>query len=55
MFKYMNYMALDQHRIYDDFFLDPTLQKHIFHYMKQIVEAKQFYALHPKQAIICGT
>lgn len=33
---------------------DQSLQKDIFNYLKQILRAKSFYALHPKQPIIYG-
>lgn len=33
---------------------EEALQKDIFNYLKQILRAKNFYALHPKQSIIYG-
>lgn len=39
---------------YTPWIIDANLQKDIFNYLRDILHAKQFYALHPKQPIIFG-
>ena len=39
---------------YTPYGTDEALQKDIFNYLKQILRARSFYALHPKQSIIYG-